>query len=341
MGNKTMLIKQEIFWVAALVAVMLYPWQASAECRVTGGPNMSLSYDYQRDRAAGSPDPIATVRFDTELHCDSEPEISPPELIIGQTAHGYSNQVTRNIGKINMLAGGQDSVGFIWRNNINGEEQHIPLGQSNPLTRKLIADGTAIRVQDTFHFHYVAGALQPGRDIAPAPLEVSYQGGDGVIPLYELVFPSIPLFARACSIRSEHMDIDFGHVEMNEIRKVGEEPSSKVVRKQELELVCDPGTNVGFRITPARQQDSNILLGTETLDSAAKGVGIKMRYSSFSRKLHDVRFGESLSWGRTTEGYSATKQPVNIPFEFYLVRTTPDIEAGKFEAQATLEMRHE
>ncbi|MGL5484661.1 MAG: fimbrial protein, partial [Shewanella sp.] len=299
------------------------------------------SYDYQRDRAVGSPDPIATVRFDTELRCDAEQESSPPVLMIGETAQGYSNHVTRNLGEINMLAGGQDSVGFIWRNSINGQDARIPLGHNAPATRKLIADGSAVRVQDTFHFYYVAGVLQPGRDIAPTPLKVSYQGVNGTAPLYELAFPSIPLFARACSINSQRMDIDFERVEMGDIRKIGEEPLSKVVRQQDLEIVCDPGTNVGFRVTPARQQDGNVILGSDTLASAAKGVGVKMRYSNAARSQHEVRFGETLHWGRTSEARTAAEQSVNIPFEFYLVRTTPDIVAGKFEAQATLEMRHE
>jgi type 1 fimbria pilin len=341
-GNKMMMLtKQEVFWVMALAGAMLYPWQARAECRVTGGPNMNLSYDYQRDRVAGSPDPIATVRFDTELHCDAAHEISQPVLMMGPTAQGYNNQLARNIGEINMLAGGQDSVGFVWRNSINGEEKRISLGQSHPVTRKLKADGTTVRVQDSFHFYYVAGALQPGRDIAPTPLQVAYQGANGISPLYELVFPSIPLFARACSIRSERMDIDFGSVQKNDIRQSGEEPLSQVVRQQALELVCDPGTNVGFRITPARQQDNNILLGAESLGTAAKGVGVKMRYSNRAKSLREVHFGETLPWGRTSEVRSASEQSVTIPFEFYLVRTMPDIEAGKFEAQATIEMRHE
>ena len=341
-GNKMMMLtKQEVFWVMALAGAMLYPWQARAECRVTAGPNMSLSYDYQRDRAVGSPDPIATVRFDTELHCDVEHELSQPVLMIGERAQGYRNQVTRNMGEVNILAGGQDSVGFVWRNSINGEEKRVSLGQSNPVTRKLTANGAAVRVQDTFHFYYVAGALQPGRDIAPAPLTVSYQGAGGISPLYELVFPSIPLFARACSVRNERMDIDFGNVNMNDIRETGAEPLSQVVRQQALELVCDPGTNVGFRVIPARQQDNNILLGSETIGTAAKGVGVKMRYSNLAKSLREVHFGETQQWGRTSEVRSATEQSVNIPFEFYLVRTTPDIEAGKFEAQATIEMRHE
>lgn len=341
MGNEMMLTKQEIFWVMALAAGMLSPWQARAECRVTGGPNMSLSYDYQRDRAVGSPDPIATVRFDTELRCDAEQESSLPVLMIGETAQGYSNHITRNMGEVNMLAGGQDSIGFVWRNTLNGQDARILLGHNAPATRKLIADGSAIHVQDTFHFYYVAGVLQPGRDIAPTPIQISYQGVNGTAPLYELVFPSIPLFARACSLRSERMDIDFGNVEMGDIRKMGEEPSAKVVRQQDLELTCDPGTNVGFRITPARQQDNQILLGSDTLDSAAKGVGLKMRYHNIARSQHDIRFGETLQWGRTNESRTQAAQSVNIPFEFYLVRTEDNISAGKFEAQATLELRHE
>lgn len=336
-----MLSKQEIFWVMALAGAMLYPWQARAECQVIGGPNMSLSYDYQRDRAVGSPAPIATVRFDTELRCDAESDATPPLLVMGEGEQGYSKQVSRNIGEVNMLMGGEDSVGFRWRNNVRGREALIPLGQSNPITRTLMADGESFWVNDTFQFYYVAGALQPGRDIAPSPLQINYKGASGSTPLYELVFPSIPLFARACSVSSQRMDIDFGKVEMNDIRKTGEEPSAKVVRHQDLELTCDPGTNVGFRVIPARQQDNHILLGSDTLDSTAKGVGLKMRYHNLARSQHDIRFGETLLWGRTNESRTQTAQSVNIPFEFYLVRTEDNISAGKFEAQATLELRHE
>lgn len=301
---------------------------------------MTMSYDYQRDRAVGSPDPIARVTFETQLSCDGENNNQLPTLEMGLPGRSYHARAMPSIGEVNLLSGNMDSVGFVWRNSINGQQRRVAFN-GEPVQRTLATDGDTIRVHDSFDFYYVAGALQPGRDIAPAPITVSYQGDAGRVPLYTLEFPSIPLVARACTVKTDKMDIDFGKVEMNQIRPAEQEPLPQMVRSQPLDLECDPGTNVGFRVMAAKQQFGNTLLTSETLDSSAKGVGVKMRYSSLARTSKEVRFGETLSWGRTAETQYGANQHVTIPFEFYLVKTESDITAGLLQADATIEMRHE
>ncbi|MFQ1743818.1 fimbrial protein [Aeromonas veronii] len=335
-----MLTKNELLWTLIVAGSACCPWQAKAECLVVGEPAMTMGYDYQRDRAVGSPDPIATVTFETQLRCDGESNGQLPMLEMGLAGRGYNARAMPNIGEVNLLPGNMDSVGFVWRNSINGQQNRVA-GNGEPVRRTLATDGDTIRVQDSFYFYYVAGALQPGRDIAPAPIPVSYQGSAGRVPLYTLEFPAIPLFARACTVKTEKMDIDFGKVEMNQIRSADQDPLPQMVRRQPLELECDPGTNVGFRVIAAKQQFGNTLLTSEALDSSAKGVGVKMRYSSLARTSKEVRFGETMTWGRTAETRYGTNQFVTIPFEFYLVKTESDITAGLFTADATIEMRHE
>lgn len=335
-----MLTKNELLWTLIVAGLACYPWQAKAECHVVGEPAMTMSYDYQRDRAVGSPDPIAEVTFETRLRCDDESNGQPPMLEMGLAGRGYNVRTMPNIGEVNLLSGSMDSVGFVWHNNINGQLRRVVVN-GEPVQRTLAANDDTIRVRDTFYFYYVAGALQPGRDIAPTPIPISYQGSAGRIPLYTLEFPSIPLFARACTVKTAKMDIDFGNVEMNQIRSADQDPLPQMVRSQPLELECDPGTNVGFRVMAAKQQFGNTLLTSETLDSSAKGVGVKMRYSSLARTSKEVRFGETMSWGRTAETSYGANQHVTIPFEFYLVKTESGITAGLFTADATIEMRHE
>lgn len=128
---------------------------------------------------------------------------------------------------------------------------------------------------------------------------------------------------------------------MDLIRTAEQEPLPQMVRSQPFDLECDPGTNVGFRVIAAKQQFGNTLLTSETLDSSAKGVGVKMRYSSLFHTSKEVRFGETMSRGRTAETQYGANQHVTIPFEFYLVKTESDIKPGLFTAHATIEMHHE
>lgn len=334
-----MLTKHELLWTLLLAGAVCYPWQARAECRTVGEPAMTLYYDYQRDRAAGSPDPIARVNFDTELRCDAPSEAQ--QLQLDLAGRGYSSVPTPNIGEVNMLADSKNSVGFVWHNRVNGREQRVVAGGA-PLTRSLSADGETIRIHDAFHFYYLSGLLQPGFDISPSPIQVSYLGKAGKVPLYELNFPAIPLFARSCSIKTPRMDVDFDKVEQNLIQGSEQEPLPAVVRQLSLELDCDPGTNVDFRVTATKQQFGHTLLNSETLDTSAKGVGVKMRYASSNfRSNQEIRFGETLRWGRTPElGYAAV-QRVSIPFEFYLVKTESEVVPGRLEANANIEIRHE
>ncbi|TNI14824.1 fimbrial protein [Aeromonas veronii] len=335
-----MLTKNELLWTLLVAGLACYPWQAKAACRVVGDPAMTMSYDYQRDRAVGSIEPIATVTFETQLRCDGESSGQLPMLEMGQAGRSYNARTVPGIGDVNLLSGSMDSVGFVWRNSINGQQRRVAFN-GEPVQRTMAADGDTIRVLDSFYFYYVAGALQPGRDIAPAPITVSYQGDAGRVPLYTLEFPSIPLVARACTVKTEKLDIDFGKVEMNQILSAELPPLPEMVRSQPIELECDPGTNVGFRVTNAKQQFGTTLLTSETLDSSAKGVGVKMRYISLARTAKEVRFGETMSWGRTAETRYGANQFVTLPFEFYLVKTESDIKPGLFTAEATIEMRHE
>ncbi|WP_421225241.1 fimbrial protein [Aeromonas jandaei] len=331
-----MLTKNELLWTLLVAGLACYPWQAKAACRVEGDPAMTMSYDYQRDRAVGSIEPIATVTFETQLRCDGESSGQLPMLEMGQAGRSYNARTVPGIGEVNLLSGNTDSVGFSWNNKVNGQKRSVAFN-GQPIRRTLTGEVDTIHVQDSFKFYYVAGALQPGRDIAPAPIPVSYQGE----LLYTLEFPAIPLFARACTVKTERLDIDFGKVEMNQILSAELPPLPEMVRSQPIELECDPGTNVGFRVTNAKQQFGTTLLTSETLDSSAKGVGVKMRYISLARTSKEVRFGETMSWGRTAETRYGANQFVTLPFEFYLVKTESDIKPGLFTAEATIEMRHE
>lgn len=336
------LTKHELIWFFLLAAASFLPSQARAECRVISGPAMSLNYDYQRDRAPGSPDPIATVQFETILSCDDVSEGEQlPLLVMSHSGSGYSTQSTPNIGVVNLLKGMQDSVGFVWRNSIDGNEKRMSYSRSEKIERSLTKSGNTIRVHDSFYFYYIAGLLQPGRDIAPSPINVSYKNKSEVLPLYSLEFPSIPLFARSCMLNTERMAIDYEAIHADDLRNPEQEPLPQLVRSQDLELVCDLGTSVGFRVTPAKQQMNNIMLMSDTLESSAKGVGVKMRYQNMARSQQEVRFGETLHWGRTPETGTISSQKINIPLEFYLVKTAKKVNPGPFEATATLEMRYE
>ncbi|MDF2409942.1 fimbrial protein [Aeromonas sp. 2HA2] len=337
-----MLTKHELIWVFLFVAAFALPWQVHAECRVISGPAMNLNYDYQRDRSPGSPDPIAIVQFETILTCDDVAEGEAwPLLVMSHTGSGYSTQSTSNIGMVNLLKGMQDSVGFVWRNSVDGNEKRMSYSHSENMERSLTKSGNTIRVHDDFYFYYITGMLQPGRDISPSPINVSYKNKSGAYPLYSLEFPSIPLFARSCMLNTARMAIDYETIHADDLRSPDKEPLPQLVRSQDLELVCDLGTNVGFRVTPAKQQMNNIMLMSDTLDSSAKGVGVKMRYKNMARSQHEVRFGETLHWGRTPETGPVSSQKINIPLEFYLVKTTLEVNPGEFEATATLEMRYE
>ncbi|VFB10263.1 P pilus assembly protein, pilin FimA [Aeromonas salmonicida] len=337
-----MLTKHELIWVFLFIAAFSLPWQVHAECRVISGPAMNLNYDYQRDRSPGSPDPIAIVQFETILTCD---DVSGgeawPLLVMSHAGSGYSTQSTSNIGMVNLLKGMQDSVGFVWRNSVDGNEKRMSYSHSENMERSLTKSGNTIRVHDVFYFYYIAGMLQPGRDISPSPINVSYKNKSGAYPLYSLEFPSIPLFARSCMLNTARMAIDYETIHADDLRSPDKEPLPQLVRSQDLELVCDLGTNVGFRVTPAKQQMNNIMLMSDTLDSSAKGVGVKMRYKNMARSQREVRFGETLNWGRTPETGPVSSQKINIPLEFYLVKTALEVNLGEFEATATLEMRYE
>ena len=337
-----MLIKHELLWVFLFIAAFALPWQVHAECRVISGPAMNLNYDYQRERSPGSPDPIAIVQFETILTCDDVSEREAwPLLVMSHTGSGYSPQSTSNIGMVNLLKGMQDSVGFVWRNSVDGNEKRMSYSHSENMERSLTKSGNTIRVHDFFYFYYISGLLQPGRDIAPSPINVSYKNKSGTFPIYSLEFPSIPLFARSCMLNTARMAIDYETIHADDLRSPDKEPLPQLVRSQDLKLVCDLGTNVGFRVTPAKQQMNNIMLMSDTLDGSAKGVGVKMRYSNMAGTQHEVHFGETLHWGRTIETGTPITQNINIPLEFYLVKTASEVSPGKFEATATLEMRYE
>ncbi|HHQ4457145.1 TPA: fimbrial protein [Aeromonas hydrophila] len=335
------LTKHDLMWILLFAAASLLPRYAYAECHVISGPSMTLNYDYQRDRVPGSPDPIAIVQFETMLTCDNEEGTgASPRLLMNDGTH-YITKSTPNMGEVNLLQGGNDSVGFVWRNIIDGDEKRIASNSSPAIERSLSKSGNAIRVQDSFSFYYVSGLLTPGRNIAPKPINVSYRDKNGVLPLYSLEFPSIPLFARSCMLNTSDMAIDYEHVRASDLRAPDQEPLPQLVRSRHIELVCDPGTNVGFRVTPSKQQVGNIMTTTDTLDSSAKGVGVKIRYRDMERNQHEVRFGETLHWGRTPEGGAVLAQNMNLPFDFYLVKTSSDVNPGRFEATATLEMKYE
>ncbi|MFM4930319.1 fimbrial protein [Aeromonas dhakensis] len=336
-----MLTKHDLMWLLLFAAASLLPRYTYAECHVISGPSMTLNYDYQRDRVPGSPDPIAVVQFETMLTCDNEEGESASPRLVMNDGTDYITTSTPNMGEVNLLQGGNDSVGFIWRNIIDGDEKRIAKNSYPVIERSLSNSGNAIRVQDSFNFYYVSGLLTPGRNIAPKPINVSYRDKDGVLPLYTLEFPPIPLFARSCLLNTSDMAIDYENVRASDLRMPDQDPLPKLVRSRDIELVCDPGTNVGFRVTPSKQQVGNIMIISDTLESSAKGVGVKMRYSDMARNQHEVRFGETLHWGRTPERGNDLSHNMNIPLYFYLVKTAPEVSPGRFEATATLEMKYE
>lgn len=336
-----MLTKHDLMWVLLFATTSLLPGYAYAECHVISGPSMTLNYDYQRDRVAGSPDPIAVVQFETMLTCDNEEgEGSSPRLVMNHGT-GHVTKSTPNMGEVNLLQGSKDSVGFVWRNIIDGDEKRIVNNSAQAIERYVSKSGNTVIVKDLFNFYYISGLLEPGRDIAPKPINVSYRDKDGVLPLYSLEFPSIPLFARSCMLNTSNMAIDYEHVRASDLKTPDQEPLSHLIQTRNIELVCDPGTNVGFRVTPSKQQVGNIMTMSDTLDSSAKGVGVKIRYTDMVHSQHEVLFGETLHWGRTPEGGAILSQNMNIPFDFYLVKTEPEVNPGQFEATATLEMRYE
>lgn len=336
-----MLTKHDLMWVLLFAAASLLPRYAHAECHVVSGPSMSLNYDYQRDRVPGSPDPIAVVQFETMLTCDNEDgEKTSPRLLMNYSA-SHVTKSTPNMGEVNLLQGTNDTMGFVWRNIIDGDEKRISNNSAQIIERYISKSGSIIRVQDRFNFHYISGLLTPGLNIAPKPINVSYRGKGGVLPLYSLEFPSIPLFARSCLLNTSDMAIDYEHVRASDLRTPDKEPLPQLVRSRNVELVCDPGTNVGFRVTPSKKAMDNIMVISDTLDSSAKGVGVKIRYRDMARSQHEVHFGETLHWGRTPEGGTVLSQNMSIPFDFYLVKTAPEVDPGRFEVTATLEMRYE
>lgn len=328
-------VSTALLTLGALIPTMVY-----AECHVVEPPVMQYSYDYQRDRSVGSSIPIATVNFETVLECEQPSEDSHLDLII-DNAGGWQSRVTPYHGQVMMLPEFRDSVGIVWNNRMASDEARVEFSGGKPYSRRIGNHPGRIRVSDSFAFYYIATGISPGMDISPGTITVNYGNGSDVVNLYELNFPSIPLHALSCSVDNENIDVSFGKVNELDIGNVGDEPLDSVIKRVDWNIQCDSGTNVGLRVNTAKSFLNNVVIPQEILEGNADGIGIKMRYLSMAKSNQDIKFGQTMPWGKIPDSQYRAKQSVFIPLEFYLVKTKSDTQPGKLQASATIELRHE
>lgn len=150
---------------------------------------------------------------------------------------------------------------------------------------------------------------------------------DGML-VYTLNLTATNITQLACSLKTPALAFDFGNIPASQFMAIGSTSQETVTKN--IELDCDPGTNVNISINGKTDSSNPNVLSLTTGGNAATGLGVQILSGS-----------QVLQMNTQIPLLTATSRSTMIPLSARYYQTASVITAGQANATATVQITYQ